>query len=144
MTDLKPLFQDLIRLEIELWDAVDARLRADVDVQLRNYLPMQVIAATTSCRVYDLVEQLGITVGTASKAVDRLENAGFCQRRNNPQDRRSPILELTPAGQRVLARATASVDSELELRLASVLSSRSLHQLTAWVAKLRVPREGEA
>ncbi|MCT9083685.1 MarR family winged helix-turn-helix transcriptional regulator [Streptomyces fulvoviolaceus] len=137
--DLKPLFTDLIRLEIELWDAVDARLRGDLDLQLRNYLALQVIGTTPSCRVYNLVERLGITVGTASKAVDRLEDAGWCLRRNNPKDRRSPILELTETGESLLDKATLSVDAELALRLASPLDGQALEQLTAAVARLVRP-----
>ena len=44
MTDLKALFSELIRFETELWNAVDARLRADYDLPLSRFEPMQVIA----------------------------------------------------------------------------------------------------
>ena len=140
MMDLKPLFTDLVRLEIELWDSVDGRLRRETGLQLRDFLLIQVIGSTASCRVYSLVEQVGITVGTASKAVDRLERAGHCTRRNNPQDRRSPIIELTEEGERLLATATLSVDSELEARLASALSTESLDVLADTIAKVRANR----
>jgi DNA-binding MarR family transcriptional regulator len=52
-----------------------------------------------ACRVFDINEQLSITVG-ASKLVDRIEAAGLCRRRVNPDDRRSRFIELTPAGRR--------------------------------------------
>jgi DNA-binding MarR family transcriptional regulator len=87
--------------------------------------------------VYDIVSRLSITVGGASKAVDRIEAAGHCVRRSNPDDRRSSIIELTPAGASLLAEAIPVVDSELEIRLGSALSARSLQQLSATIATLR-------
>jgi DNA-binding MarR family transcriptional regulator len=137
MTDLRQLFSDLVRLEIELYDALDRRLRDDFDLPLGSFELMQVIARTAGCRVYDIVSRLSITVGGASKAVDRIEAAGHCVRRSNPDDRRSSIIELTPAGASLLAEAIPVVDSELEIRLGSALSARSLQQLSATIATLR-------
>jgi DNA-binding MarR family transcriptional regulator len=45
--------------------------------------------------------------------VDRIEAAGLCRRRANPDDRRSQIIELTPAGRRLLAKATKTFEDEL-------------------------------
>jgi DNA-binding MarR family transcriptional regulator len=73
MTDLKQLFSDLVRLEIELYDALDRRLRDDFGLPLSRFELMQVIARTEACRVYDIVSRLSITVGGVSKAVDRME-----------------------------------------------------------------------
>ena len=81
MTDLKALFSELIRFETELWNAVDARLRADYDLPLSRFEPMQVIARHGTCRVNDIAEELAITVGGTSKLVDRIEASGHCRRR---------------------------------------------------------------
>jgi DNA-binding MarR family transcriptional regulator len=137
MADLQQVFKDLIRLQIELWDAVDARLRHDCGLPLARYLPMQVIAQTASCRVYDIVRQLSITVGGASKAVDWIEAAGLCVRRPNPNDRRSSLLELTPAGETLLAQASVAVDDELKRRLGSTLSPGKLAQFHNTITTLR-------
>ena len=91
MADLKVLFNELIRLEIELWDAVDKRLRTDCDLPLSRFEPMQVIARYPECRVQDIAHELAITVGGVSKLVDRIEASGHCRRRANPKDRRSSI-----------------------------------------------------
>jgi len=45
-----------------------------------------------------LAQRLSITTGSATAMIDRLENAGFLVRRPHPTDRRSLLLELTPAG----------------------------------------------
>ncbi len=137
MTDLRKLFSDLVRLEIELWDAVDRRLREEFGISMGNFDVMQVIERTSPCRVYDIARQLSITVGGTSKAVDRIEAMGHLARRSNPDDRRSSIIELTPAGADLFAEASAAVESELETRLGSALSARALDQLAGSIAKLR-------
>src|SRR5947209_216996 len=76
MPDLSALFHDLVRFEIELWNAVDARLRADCDLLLSRFEPLQVISRRSPCRVQDIADELSITVGGASKLVDRIEVAG--------------------------------------------------------------------
>jgi len=137
MTDLPDLFYQLVRFETELWNAVDARLRAEFDLPLSRFEPSQVIARRPSCRVYDIAEELSITVGGTSKLVDRIETAGYCVRRANPGDRRSSIIELTPAGRRVLAKATKVFESELQARIGSAVPKRSLQQFYSTVVKLR-------
>jgi len=137
MTDLLVLFDQLIRFETELWNAVDARLRAEFDLPLSRLEPMQVIARRSSCRVYDIADELSITIGGTSKLVDRIEAAGYCARRANPDDRRSSIIELTAAGRRVLAKATKVFEEELRTRIGSAVPERSLQQFYATLVKLR-------
>ena len=98
MTDLKTLFHELIRFETELWNAIDTRLRSGHDLPLTWFEPMQVMARYPVCRVYDIAGELSITPGGTSKLVDRIEAAGLCCRKANPADRRSHLIELTPAG----------------------------------------------
>jgi MarR family transcriptional regulator, organic hydroperoxide resistance regulator len=137
MVDLKQLFSDLIRFETELWNAVDARLRDEHDLPLHRFEPMQIIASTPDCRVYDIAGALSLTTGGVSKIVDAIEASGYCKRRPNPDDRRSSIIELTPAGKRVLANATTTFEPELEARLGSALSDRVLEQLSSALSGLR-------
>lgn len=137
MANLQLLFSELVRFETELWDAVDARLRADCELQLTWFEPMQVISRHPACRVYDIAEELSLTVGGTSKLVDRIESSGFCRRRPNPGDRRSSIIELTPAGRHLLAEATAVFEDELRSRIGAAMPARSLEQFTAALTKLR-------
>jgi DNA-binding MarR family transcriptional regulator len=137
MADLTELFSELIRFEIELWNAVDARLRREHDLQLTWFEPMRVMSKHSACRVLDLKEDLSITVGGASKLVDRIEAAGLCRRRANPEDRRSQIVELTPAGRLLLAEATKSFEDELRARLEPAVSERALDQFLATLLRLR-------
>jgi DNA-binding MarR family transcriptional regulator len=66
-----------------------------------------------------------------------VKKAGRCVRRANPDDRRSSIIELTPAGAEVLTAATTVFEDELEARLAAALSPRKLEQPASTVDALR-------
>jgi DNA-binding MarR family transcriptional regulator len=137
MTDLLDFFHQLVRFETELWNAVDTRLRGEFDLPLSRLEPMRVIARHPSCRVNDIAEELSITIGGTSKLVDRIEAAGYCIRRANPDDGRSSVIELTAAGRRVLTNATKAFEDELETRIGSAISARSFRQLYASIVKLR-------
>jgi DNA-binding MarR family transcriptional regulator len=135
--ELAGLFSDLVRLETELWNAVDARLRSDFDLPLTWFEPMQVISRTSPCRVFDIASALAITVGGTSKMIDRIEGAGYCRRLANPDDRRSSLIELTQPGRRLFVKATRSLEEELQTRLGSAASSRQLQELQATLTTLR-------
>ena len=137
MEDLKQLFSDLIRFETELWNAIDARLRAEHDLPLHKFEPMQIIASRPNCRVYDIASALSLTTGGVSKLVDAIEASGHCRRRPNPADRRSSIIELTPAGKKALAQATKTFEQELELRLRSSVPARTLEHFSSSMRALR-------
>jgi DNA-binding MarR family transcriptional regulator len=137
MPDLPRLFDELVRFEIELWNAVDSRLRADCGLMLSRFEPMRVISRRSPCRVQDIAEEMLITVGGVSKLVDRIEEAGHCRRRPNPEDNRSSVIELTPSGTRLLAIANASFEDELHNRLDSAVSAACLQQFTATLTRLR-------
>jgi len=135
--DLRFLFSELVRLETELWNAVEGRLRADFGVTLPVFEFLQVISRTPACRVQDIAAELSITVGGTSKVVDRIEASGYVARSANPGDRRSSIIKLTPAGKRLLPKLTAAVDDELRGRLGTGVPDRSLIQLAKTLTRLR-------
>jgi len=144
MADLRQLFSDIIRFETELWNAVDSRLRDEFDLPLARFEFMLFIAGHPACRVHDIADAMVMTVGGTSKLVDRIEAAGLCRRRPNPDDRRSSLIELTAAGKRLLARASAVFDEELERLLGGAVSERSLQQLAATLVLLRAAGHDDA
>jgi MarR family transcriptional regulator, organic hydroperoxide resistance regulator len=137
MPDLPALFADLVRLEIELWNAVEARLRADLDIGLATAQTLAVVAAVEDCRVHDIVRGLSITVGGASKTVDRLERDGLVARQPHPTDRRSSIITLTKTGAKTHTKAQHLIADELDTRIGGVFPDRTLTQLHRSIAKLR-------
>ncbi|MFG1910086.1 MarR family winged helix-turn-helix transcriptional regulator [Kribbella sp. NPDC048928] len=137
MTDLTALFTDLVRLETRLYNALDARLKAEHELPLGQFEFLRFISAHGTTRVFDLAREMAITVGATSKAVDRLESAGRIRRTANPSDRRSSLLELTPVGADILAAATPTVEAELQIWLGSVLPAAVLEQLGSTLSMLR-------
>ena len=137
MSDLRELFNDLIRFEIELWNAVDARLKSEFELPMTHFEPMSVMGRLPGCRVFDIAGELGITTGGASKLVDRIEAAGYCRRLPNPADRRSSLLELTSEGRSLLAEASAAFDAELQRWLGAAVPERTLRQFAGTLARLR-------
>lgn len=45
---------------------------------------------------------MGLTSGTMTALLDRVEKAGFLRRDHNPEDRRGLLINLTPAGQHAM------------------------------------------
>jgi DNA-binding MarR family transcriptional regulator len=137
VADLAHLFSELIRFETELWNAVDRRMRVSHELPMSWFEPMSVIERHGACRVNDIAQELAITVGGTSKLVDRIENAGHCDRVVNPDDGRSSIIQLTPAGKTVLRDATITFRLELDCRLGGSVDDRALTELTATLSTLR-------
>jgi DNA-binding MarR family transcriptional regulator len=50
-----------------------------------------------------LGQAVGLTSGALTIAVDRLERAGYVERRHDPADRRRVLVALAPAAERVVA-----------------------------------------
>jgi MarR family transcriptional regulator, organic hydroperoxide resistance regulator len=151
VTDLRQVFDDLVRFETMLWGTIDGRLQVECGIGLGSLNGMLVIDATPLCRVQDIARAVAITVGGASQAVDRLESAGLCVRRANPSDRRSSIVELTSEGRELLGVAAPVFDRELDRLLRAPLPGTALTHLADALSALRrsaatqtgSPAEGE-
>jgi DNA-binding MarR family transcriptional regulator len=116
--DLAVLFERFVRLQVELFDAVDGRLRRELDVLLIALLPLRVVAAhPEGCRVQEIADGTGLTVGGASKSADRLEREGWARRVDNPADRRSSLVQLTDRGGRIVEAGSAIIRDELAARI---------------------------
>ncbi|GAA1001746.1 MarR family winged helix-turn-helix transcriptional regulator [Subtercola frigoramans] len=114
------LFIELVRLEIELWERLDRLQRADVGISVAQLQSLRAVALRAgSARVQDISDDLQITVGAASKVIDRLAHDGLVERSPHPVDRRSMVITLTPRG----AAAYESASSSASRHLAAVLGS---------------------
>jgi DNA-binding MarR family transcriptional regulator len=135
--DLVGLFRDLVRLETDLWNRVDARLRREHGLPLGWLEVMQVVTLTPGCRVLDVAEALFITVGGASKVVDKVQAGGWCRRLPNPNDGRSSLIELTEGGENLLAAANVTFDHALDAYLGAAAPAGELNRLFETLSRLR-------
>jgi DNA-binding MarR family transcriptional regulator len=68
---------------------------------LRSYAP---------CPVGEVVSVFGLRGSTATSALDRMEERGLIVRRDNPDDRRSFLLDLTAEGRKLADHVQMFVD----------------------------------
>jgi MarR family multiple antibiotic resistance transcriptional regulator len=95
------LFDQLVRFEADFWNAIERQLSHNDQVGLATLQALRALDRHDGKgRVHELSDELSITIGAASKLVDRLERDGLATRRAHPEDRRSSLISLTAAGQR--------------------------------------------
>jgi MarR family transcriptional regulator, organic hydroperoxide resistance regulator len=135
--DLVRLFRDLVRLETDLWNRVDARVHREHGLPLAWLEVMQVVRTTPGCRVLDVAEALFITVGGASKVVDKVQAGGWCRRLPNPSDGRSSLIELTTSGEGLLDAANVTLDTALDAYLGVAAPPGELARLSDTLGRLR-------
>jgi DNA-binding MarR family transcriptional regulator len=139
---LYDVFSDLTRLETRLWDRVDASLRAEIEVPLGRFEAMLVMRRLGPCRVLDVADALAITVGGASKLIDRLSASGFCTRLPNPADQRSSLLVLAPAVLPLLERGQSVIEVTLHETLGAHLSADGIKVLRSQLHALLLANGG--
>lgn len=125
---------DLIRLEVSLWNHINARLQEKHALSLAFFEVLYAIGQTEdgSLRVGDIARALSITVGAASKLADRVAAAGLIRRELDSEDRRASRLVLTEVGHRELDQASATYATALTATLDKTLTQteqRVLHDL---------------
>ena len=75
-----------------------------------------------------LAELTGLTTGAVTGIIDRLENAGYVRRKNDPEDRRRTIVESVL--NKKLERKLEMIFFPLHERMYNLLSSSSDSELT--------------
>jgi DNA-binding MarR family transcriptional regulator len=86
-------------------------------------------------RPADLAQAVMLTSSGTTKRLDRLESAGLIERRPDPQDRRGLLIELTPAGHRLIDEAVTD-HVAAEHRLLTALSPAERDQLAGLLRTL--------
>ena len=121
-TDASSLFTALVSAEIRAWNAVESALcEANNPLSLGRFLVLRAVRDTPACRIQEVASSQGITVGAASRLVERLDRDGLVHRAPCEHDRRATILTVTPLGMDNLAASQTIVDAE-QARLFAPLS----------------------
>lgn len=89
---------------------------------------------------HELSDRRLVTRGTVTGVLDSLEHAGLVERRPHPVDRRSLLVELTGAGQALLARVVPDV-RRVEGELLGDLSAVERDRLAALLGRITAPTE---
>ena len=119
-TNTSFLFTALVGAELRVWNSLEAALtEAGNPLSLGRFL--RTVRDTRACRIQEVAESQGITLGAASRLVDRLHRDGLLHRAPCEHDRRAIILTVTDAGIDHLASAETIVAAEQD-RLFAPLS----------------------
>ena len=136
--DNTALFDNIVRYEIDLWNAIDRALRAECDLHLTWFEVLRFLSDhDDGARVLGIAAEFAITVGGTSMVVDRIDAAGYGARRANPDDRRSSLVTLTPAGREILAAGIVVFDRELDRRIGAVLDDDTIRAVGSALGMLR-------
>ena len=121
-TNTSSLFTALVGAELRVWNSLEAALtEAGNPLSLGRFLVLRTVRDTRACRIQEAAESQGITLGAASRLVDRLHRDGLLHRAPCEHDRRAIILTVTDAGIDHLASAETIVAAEQD-RLFAPLS----------------------
>lgn len=124
------LFTALIHTEMGAWNAVESALsEAGNALTLGRFLVLRTVRDTPACRIQEVAASQGITLGAASRLVDRLHRDGLVHRTPCEHDRRAIILTVTEEGLAHLEKACVIVETEQE-RLFAPLSAAQREELT--------------
>lgn len=137
---------DLIRVEIVLWNRINARLLQAHDLSLAFFESLYFIEQSPDgrLRIGDLAWSLRITVGATSKLVDRMEATRLIRRELDVDDRRASRVALTDAGKQALVSASTTYTAELAAVLDATFTADEQQQMHTLVKRLltTVDKEG--
>ena len=143
-TDASSLFTALVSAEIRAWNAVESALcEANNPLSLGRFLVLRAVRNTPACRIQEVAASQGITLGAASRLVDRLHRDGLLHRTPCEHDRRATILTVTDQGLAHLEEACTIVDKEQE-RIFAPLSTAQREELTRSLALIAEASKGRA
>ena len=133
----------LIRLEARMSSAVGDRLRL-IGVSIPQCDVLTTLSEQEGVNQQELAKRLYVTKGNISGLLDRLEAAGFVERRSLASDRRQYSIHLTGAGRTMAEKAIAVQHKWLASTLGR-LEDAELDALETQLLRLRdIMREQEA
>lgn len=113
---------EAVMLAARVLVAITAQSMAVVqqDVTLPQLRALVMVASRGPLNLNTVARGLGVHPSNATRACDRLVAAGLLDRRDNPQDRRNLILELTEQGRELVETVMAHRRAAIEAVLAQV------------------------
>src|SRR5438132_12190574 len=109
-----------IHLWLVLWKTFDAMRDyaagniASLGLGLSDFAVLEVLLHKGPTPVNAIGSRIRLTSGSISVAIDRLEAKRLVERRNDPADRRSHVVHLTPEGRKLIQCAFAAHAAAME------------------------------
>lgn len=124
-----------------LWKAHDAlrehavRHIASLKLGFSDFAVLELLLHKGPTPVNAIGSRVGLTSGSITAAVDRLERKGLVERRSDASDRRARVVHLTAEGERLIRCAFADHEKAME-RAASGLSQEERDHAAKLLKKL--------
>ena len=118
------------------------RLLRPLNVSAAGGLVLGILRDRGQMSPSELGERLIVTRATVTGVLDSLERRGFVRRSANPADRRSLLVEITPAGRAVLQELRTVVHRQEKAWL-SGLSDADLRTYIGLLHRIQQALEGE-
>jgi len=128
------IYDLLVKTSLVMADG-DRRVLHTFGLTLTQYSALQLLDVHVGQRLVDLAEILLCERSTVTRIVDRLESSGLVERKNDPADRRTQRVVLTPAGLE-LKEQSRLVHAESVHRRMSLLNGAEQAQLSLALEKL--------
>jgi len=135
-----------IRVWLILWKAAKAleqnaiRSVARLGLGLSDFAVLELLLHKGPQPVNVIGKRVLLTSGSITSAIDRLEARQLVRRTGDPEDRRSRIVALTPAGRRLIQKAFRKHATDMEHTLA-VLSGWDRAELVRLLKKAGLSAE---
>src|ERR1700733_5877770 len=75
-----------------------------IDMNLSDFAILELLLNRGPHPVNTIGQRINLTSGSVTTAVDRLEARGLVKRSNDPEDRRTRIVSLTPEGKKCISK----------------------------------------
>ncbi len=102
--DFLPTLRELVRT-YQAFDAFSGQHIRKLGLTMSQFDVVATLGNTPGMSCRDIGEKTLMVKGTLTGVLDRLEKKQLVTRTENPQDKRSVLVQLTPAGQRVFENA---------------------------------------
>lgn len=118
---------------VKAHQALQRRAERSIDetgMCLSDFRILEVLLHKGPLAVNNAGARTGLTSGSATTAIDRLQERGLVERGRDAADRRARIVHLTPSGTKVIEKAFARLAKTME-KAAAGLSARERTELAA-------------
>jgi DNA-binding MarR family transcriptional regulator len=101
--DLADRFQRLMSLLMRTGAGDSLSMMQESGVSFAQMITLYMLHARGGQSVSSIAERTKLSLPTASQMIDRMVRGGLVSRTENPDDRRSRLVAMTPNGQKLLA-----------------------------------------
>jgi DNA-binding MarR family transcriptional regulator len=137
--DALALWRTFLRLHAQLIQHIDRRLAEAECIPLNWYDVLIELYGVEDqrLRMSDIAERVVLTRSGLTRLVDRLEEAGYIQREQDPQDKRGFFIVLQPSGIEAMRQAWKIYEPAIEELFAQYLSDSEITTMTRLLQRIR-------